>query len=498
MLEAKPAFKLTTLQANLVSFFIAAMAVAVLLVLVIGYRDTTFGVMALAGIAAIGLGIAVFMSPPFGVCVLIVSVFSNISAIFTDQGLPGINKPLIALVALALLANRLASREPFRPFKLTQWLMLAYGGVWLASTYVARDRAVALDQIVDLAKDFVILLCIVYVLGSRPKAWKLAVWLIILTTAILTGLGTYQTLTGNTTQTFFGLSKFIQAQIIKGAADAGRLSGPLDDPNYWGQTLAAVLPLALYRLLDEQKLRLKLGAGLAVLLIVSAILDTYSRGAFLAMTVSLLFIVLERRAKFSLVSLVAIIALVMAQFLPASFTQRLLTLSIFADENAAVQSEDSFRGRFSEMQTGVNIFVDHPILGVGVGNFETNYQDYAQFIGIEQRTEDRRAHSLYLETAAETGLLGLLAFVGIVVSLMVDLAQARRKLKPLKDYPHWAAWIASLQAALIAYLTSSIFLHGDYLRYFWLLVALSIAVTYLADDLLEKTQAQLALELGNS
>ena len=199
------------------------------------------------------------------------------SAIFTDQGLPGINKPLIALVALALLANRLASREPFRPFKPTQWFMIAYAGVWLASAFVAHDRDVALDQVVDFAKDFVLLLCVVYVLGSRPKVWKLAVWLIILTAAILASLGIYQMLTGNTTQTFFGFSKVIQAQIVKGAADSGRLSGPLDDPNYWGQTLAAVLPLALYRVLDEQKLWLKLGAGFAVLLIVSAILNTYSR-----------------------------------------------------------------------------------------------------------------------------------------------------------------------------------------------------------------------------
>ena len=196
-----------------------------------------------------------------------------------------------------------------------------------------------------------------------------------------------------------------------------------------------------------------------------------------------------------MVLLVIIITFVMAQFLPASFIRRLETLTIFTDENASVQSEDLFRGRSSEMQTGLNIFIDHPILGVGVGNFEINYQDYAQFLGIEQRTEDRRAHSLYLETAAETGSLGLITFGGIIVSLMVGLAQARRKLRPLKDYPHWATWITSLQMGLVAYLTSSIFLHGDYIRYLWLLVALSIAATYLANDLQQKAQGQLPVEL---
>jgi hypothetical protein len=37
--------------------------------------------------------------------------------------------------------------------------------------------------------------------------------------------------------------------------------------------------------------------------------------------------------------------------------------------------------------------------------------------------------------------------------------------------------------SILAYLTSSIFLHGDYLRYLWLLVALGIAMIHLANNL---------------
>ena len=59
------------------------------------------------------------------------------------------------------------------------------------------------------------------------------------------------------------------------------------------------------------------------------------------------------------------------------------------------------------------------------------------------------------------------------------LRDARRKLlaRGLEDY---AAIAAALSIALTGYLVSSIFLHGAFQRYLWLLLGLSAAVTRLA------------------
>lgn len=486
MLEAKPPFKFDTLQANLISLLLVGMLSAALLVISIGYRQTPLGILALAGTLALGLAIAIFVQPQLGGYILVVSVFSNISSILTDQGWPGINKPLMALVFLSLVARHLITHKSTFSLKRTEWFMLAYGAVALASIFVAEDRDIALNRVVDFGKDFLILLCIVYTLAVQPNSWKKAVWLIIITATILAGLGAYQTLSGNTSETFFGFSRFIQGQIVEGVEDRGRLSGPLDDPNFYGQILVAILPLVIYRLLDERQLWLKVGAGVSALLLALAILNTYSRGAFLAMIVVLALIALERRVKPSVLILIVLATLLLRQFLPAGFSERLETLSIFTNEEANVQSEVSFRGRSSEMLAGLEMFTDHPILGVGAGNYPVHYQSYASRLGLEHRTEDRQAHSLYIETATETGLLGLLAFGGLFVSLIVGLARARQKLKILPDAAHWSTWITSLQLALVAYLTSSFFLHGDYLRYLWLLVALGVALIHLADNLTPK------------
>ncbi|MFN8455462.1 MAG: O-antigen ligase family protein [Anaerolineae bacterium] len=479
----KLSFKLTHLQINLISLFLVSTWIAALLIITIGYRETRFGLLALGGIAGLVVAVTIFKWPQIGVYLLVISVFTNASTILTDQGLPGINKPLTALVFLTIMVKRFSARTPLLPLRGAERFFLAYGGVWLASIVVAKDQAIVIDRVIDFIKDFAILLCVVYVLSERPDGWKRLIWLIIISAGVLAGLGAYQALTGNTHQTFFGFSKYVIAQIVEGSEDSGRLNGPLDDPNFWGQTLVSILPLALYRLLDEQKIILKIIAALSALFIALAILNTYSRGAFMAMMLVLLLVAIERRIKFSLiVSIIPAVFLIM-QFLPAGFTDRLQTLSIFTNEDSNVQSEVSFRGRSSEMMSGLNMFADHPFLGVGVGNYIQHYQKYASRLGLEYRTEGRRAHSTYLEIAAETGLPGLITFGGLFLSVFLNLAQTRRKLRILPDYPRWSTWISGLQIGISAYLFTSTFLHGDYIRYLWLLVTLSVALFHLADHL---------------
>jgi O-antigen ligase len=485
MVAAKGPFKLTPIQANLISLLLVGTAMAALLVILIGDHNAAFRLMVLGGMLAIGLGVAIFVRPQLGAYILAVSVFTNMSSILIEQGFPGITKPLVALVFLGVLANRLLSRD-LPGLKRSEWLLLVYGGIWLASSLVANDRDIALRRVADFVKDFVILLCIVYPLESRPGAWKRAVWLVILSAGVLAAIAAYQAVTGHTEQTFFGFSKFVHAQIVENVDD-GRLIGPLDDPNYFGQILVAVLPLALYRVLDERKLMLKLLALATALFLVMAILNTYSRGAFLAMVLVLILIAIERRIRPSLVLLVALSSAVIIPFLPARFTDRLETLSIFTDREASVHSEVSFRGRTSEMLVGVRMATDHPLLGVGIGNYAVNYQDYASQLGLEHRTEDRQAHSLYLEMAAETGMLGVLAFTAVFAAVLLGLNRARGKLNMLPEYRQWPGWITSVQMSIVAYLASSIFLHNDYIRYLWLFVALAMAMIRLADKLSANT-----------
>ena len=71
---------------------------------------------------------------------------------------------------------------------------------------------------------------------------------------------------------------------------------------------------------------------------------------------------------------------------------------------ASVQSN-----RYAYWKVAVEVFADHPLRGEGTGSFRTAWLRERPF-----RESVRDAHSLYLETAAELGIVGLLALGALI------------------------------------------------------------------------------------
>jgi len=299
----------------------------------------------------------------------------------------------------------------------------------------------------------------------------------------LCALQLYQFVTGNYDQIFMGLASVRMDQVVTGAASTPRLGGPINAPNLWGQVLVAVIPFAIYRLIDEKNRLLKLVSLLSIGLMLFVIFNTYSRGAYLALAVVLFFLILELRVSPVLAASGAVVILLGLLVLPSSYTERFLTLTdLTPGTQNGIYQDTSFRGRSSEMLTGLAMFERHPLLGVGAGNYPILYQEYAQLIGIETRAEQRDAHSLYVQIIAETGIIGIVIFIALMVSLLSALGQASKTVKMDPALSSWQSWLSASRLSIIAYLTTSLFLHGAYLRFFWILVALAITAVQLVQQ----------------
>lgn len=461
-----------------ISYLLMAIFVSAVVALAAGSEDSIVRLFVILGIFGIALIIGIFLKPSLGAFVLIVAIFTNISSQITDQGYPGVIQPIVMIVFAGIFAHyiytgrRLSGHTKTAGIEL--WLFL-YFLVVILSFLVASYKLRAMTRILDMAKDFVIIYCIIFALQT-PTEWKRASWVIIITTAILCLLGVYQVATGNYDQTFFGLASVRFDQVLD-SVTRPRLGGPINAPNLWGQVLVAVLPLIIYRIVDEPRRIIKFISVLIMGLIFFAILNTYSRGAYLALLIVLGFIFLERKLNplIILASLGLFLSIIL--FAPTDYVSRFETLlSLSPASDNGIYQDSSLRGRSSEILAGQRMFLEHPLLGVGVGNYENNYQKYAQEIGIEVRLEERQAHSLYVQILAETGLLGAITFGGFVLTLMVGLYRARQNTREIDNAQSksWRLWMISIQFSVISYLTTSLFLHGAYIRYFWVLVALAI------------------------
>lgn len=78
---------------------------------------------------------------------------------------------------------------------------------------------------------------------------------------------------------------------------------------------------------------------------------------------------------------------------------------------------------------GWEMFLDSPVVGVGLGNYKLNFLAYkAQFLATPRGeaytfyiARAAQAHNDYVQALAETGILGLLAIVGFIATLAVSI-----------------------------------------------------------------------------
>ena len=81
-------------------------------------------------------------------------------------------------------------------------------------------------------------------------------------------------------------------------------------------------------------------------------------------------------------------------------------------------ADRSTQGRLTEMISAGLVFADHPALGVGPGMFKYHFLKYANATGRQVHTEARAAHNLYLQIAAECGIVGIVSFFAILCLTM--------------------------------------------------------------------------------
>ena len=185
----------------------------------------------------------------------------------------------------------------------------------------------------------------------------------------------------------------------------------------------------------------------------------------------------------------AVLLIGMIALFPDQYSARLNTVAQVITGQTDVREEVSIRGRVSELLVAGQMFFDHPILGVGVGNYPVYYQSYSRRIGLDPRTENREPHNLFLEVAAETGLVGLLVFFTVLFFSVQGIRQAWLTFKRLK-LETYANLVAVFAIGVLGYFTAALFIHGAYPRYMWLLIGLALALPQVARNAINEVKKE--------
>jgi putative inorganic carbon (HCO3(-)) transporter len=211
-----------------------------------------------------------------------------------------------------------------------------------------------------------------------------------------------------------------------------RIYSSLENPNLLAGYLVPILPLAVVALLRWRGLWPRLLALTSLICGAAALLFTYSRGGWIGLLVSLgalgLMLLLRQTRHLSpllrrllppLVITAVIVALVLAALKVEPLRVRLLSM-------VAGREDSSNNFRINVWMAALQMIHDRPWLGIGPGNsaFNLIYPLYQQ-----PRFTALSAYSVPLELAVETGILGLLVGLGLLVtSLRLGWYQLQREL----------------------------------------------------------------------
>ncbi len=446
-------------------------------------------VLALGAVAALGVASATIASGDIGLIALVVvtyTLFSDVMIVY--HNLPSTTQPFIALLAVSIMARWVWSGEQPRGWQRPLALIVLYGLAGFAALFVAKNAEYAQTEMLNYFKDSIIVV-LVAILLQRGVTLRRTMWALIGSGIFLGTLSVYQQLTHTFTDNYGGFAQAAVQNIISGGTDDYRIAGPIGDPNFYAQILVVLVPLALDRFWNEKNIYLRLLAAWGLIVISLSIIFSYSRGGATGLFVVLGIMLVRRPPKPAvLLSLLAAIILVF-QFLPPNYLERLQTIpEALPGLGGDVRNEVSFRGRASEAMVAWQMFLDHPILGVGPRNYQVYYQDYSRNLGLDPRREERSAHDLFLEIAAQTGVVGLLIFCFMVAVMFRGMERARQIFLAI-DLPDYAAIAVAYSTGVIGYFVGALFLHAAYPRYLWLLIGIGLALLHVA-----QTERQALLE----
>ncbi|HYI16257.1 MAG TPA: O-antigen ligase family protein, partial [Thermomicrobiales bacterium] len=160
----------------------------------------------------------------------------------------------------------------------------------------------------------------------------------------------------------------------------------------------------------------------------SGIIISFSRGAWIGVTVGVSVSVLVAIRRYwhvviPAVPIAILVALVSLSLLaPATLTNRVESIAEEArpfDAASITITPENFAvvERMAHWQAGWHMFEDHPVTGVGAGNYNANYPDY--YLRETFRTSQGHAHNFYIHMLAENGIVGLAIYLTLILSFLL-------------------------------------------------------------------------------
>lgn len=387
---------------------------------------------------------------------------------------------LLVLIFAVFFLPKLVKEKRFGPLSVLDKTLLIFLGACLLSIVGAADPS----------RGFVVMALLIfvflgYLLTSRSyqQLGEDKVTTVIIISALLTGLfGLYQFFGDalGLSATFTGLMDRYNSHVF----NFPRIQSVGLEPLYYANFLLLPIFLLIGRLLSKKQVSWWVSVALVFLVIVFML--TLSRGAYAAAVVGLVATISfarTTRVSFGRIGHVLLMTLlgVILGIVSVASVSGLQGVRTFSSQSLIVDApvQSSTVSRLDHFRQAWKIFLAHPIKGVGLGS-------YNAVSTLPRSPEDQGrqiVNNQYLETAAETGLIGLLSLFAAgfwALHLTIRLGRSARS--------NSIAW--GLLGAFVAVAVQFNFFSTIYILVIWVLLGLIDGANRLGGSDVQSTNGQ--------
>lgn len=325
--------------------------------------------------------------------------------------------------------------------------------VMLISISYATYKTIAISESLRFAS-FLFLYFIIKYESNTKKYVQGLIYSYILTLILVNILGIYQAFTG------FGSDK----KYIIGLVD--RTSITFGNPNSFAAFLIlGVFPIIML-MLYEKKLVIKIMYAFLLLIFMINIYYTQSRNAWIALTLGCIVLSIVYSWK------------LLVCFLPLGFLIKYVPQISSRVKDITNHSMNQIR--INLWKIALKMIKDHPVRGVGNGNYFKLYGKYVKKypeLAYSLFTEFP-SHNSYLKIESELGIFGGLSFMIIIVMSIYRFYMVMRSTKQNFNKAFFIGFLSSTIAFLFMNLSDNLFFLPKVVTYFWIFLALADAILF--------------------
>jgi probable O-glycosylation ligase (exosortase A-associated) len=344
-----------------------------------------------------------------------------------------------------------------RPREVTLVLLLVLTGV--LSIPLALEPKRAFDAFIEFLKVVLIFIVMINVIRTETRLKRLWI-LVLIATCVLS---------------IYAINDYrLGLLALEGVRIKGLIGGLFDNPNDLALHLVTICPIAIGLSLGSRNPLTKVLFFIATLLIVGAIVVTFSRSGFLALlaTGGILLWKLVRKSRWLIPPVASALLVFFLLFAPGDYRTRLATTG-----------DESSMARFDDLKRSLFVAVRNPLFGVGMDNY------------IIFSNTNKASHNAYTQVASEMGAAAAVFYILFILAPFRGLRRVEHESYQVRSVRRFYYASIALQASLVGYMVASFFASVAYLWYIYYLVAYAVCLRRIYDSAVER---DMATALNNS